>query len=103
MPNFTRRMKANKTASTLLVLYIPSVDRRGKSLGKDEQSRWVRRALEVLGEHLGGATAFPRGMGVWRDDAQGGRLVWDQPVLIQCYTREEVLEEKSGPLRDFLN
>jgi hypothetical protein len=102
MPNFARLLKAGKQESTLLVLYIPSADRDGKALGRNEQGRWVRRALEVLGLELGGATAFPRGLGVWRDDAQGGKLVWDRPVLIQCYTNEEDLEARSGALREFL-
>jgi hypothetical protein len=93
---------ADKRRSTLLVLYIPSADRFGKALGHKEQQRWVRRALTTLGEHLSGATAFPRGLGVWRDDAQGGRLVWDQPVLVQCYTSEEALEEKAAVIREFL-
>ena len=48
------------------------------------------------------STLFPRGLGVWRDDDQRGRLVWDKPVLIQCYTSEETLEEQSEPLRQFL-
>ena len=93
---------ASKTQSTLLVLYIPSADRKGKALTPRTQQRWVRRALEVLGMHLGGATAFPRGLGVWRDDAQDSKLVWDNPVLIQCYTSEQVLEGHALALRQFL-
>jgi hypothetical protein len=58
--------------------------------------------MEVLGEHMSGATAFPRGLGVWRDDARGGKLVWDEPVLIQCYTNEATLLEKSAKLGEFL-
>jgi hypothetical protein len=102
MPNFAGLLEAAKNESTLLVLYIPSADRKGKALGKGEQGRWVRRALKVLGKQMGGATAFPRGLGVWRDDAQGGKLVWDEPVLIQCYTNEETLVAQSGPLRELL-
>src|SRR6266567_6460616 len=93
---------AAKKQSSLLVLFIPSADRSGESLGKKEQKRWVRKALRVLGEKMGGATAFPRGLGVWRDDAQGGRLVWDKPVLVQCYTTEEILEQQAAALRRFL-
>lgn len=92
----------DKRHSTLLVLFIPSADRYGESLGKKEQRRWVRKALKVLGESMGGATAFPRGLGVWRDDAQEGTLVWDKPILIQCYTTEETLEEQTSALRKFL-
>ena len=32
----------------------------------------------------------------------GGRLVWDKPVLIQCYTTEDALERQAVPLREFL-
>lgn len=95
-------MDADKKQSTLLVLFMPSADRYGESLGKREQKRWVRKALKVLGEKMGGATAFPRGLGVWRDDAREGELVWDKPVLIQCYTTEQTLEEQATPLREFL-
>ena len=102
MPNMAKLMKSGKQESTLLVLYIPSADRHGKALGIRKQDRWVRAALQVLGQEMGGATAFPRGLGVWRDDAQNGKLVWDEPVLIPCYTNEETLEEKAESLRDFL-
>jgi hypothetical protein len=62
----------------------------------------VRKALKLLGRKFGGATAFPRGWGTWRDDAQEGRLVWDKPVLIQCFTSEAALREHTPALREFL-
>lgn len=102
MPSLGSQLLASKTQSTLLVLYIPSADRKGRALSRAIQERWVRRALEVLGIHMGGATAFPRGLGVWRDDAQNGKLVWDKPVLIQCYTTEQDLENHAAVLRRFL-
>ena len=102
MPTLGQLLRASKAQSTLLVLYIPSADRQGKALPPRVQARWVRRALTVLGMHMGGATAFPRGLGVWRDDARGRKLVWDKPVLIQCYTSEETLEAKAAALREFL-
>ena len=98
MPDF----EVDTKQSTLLVLFIPSANRFGRSLGKKEQDRWVRKALQVLGENMGGATAFPRGLGVWRDDDQEGKLVWDKPVLIQCYTDEVTLEQNAAPLRELL-
>jgi hypothetical protein len=96
------KIDADKKQSTLLVLFIPSADRYGISLGKKRQDRWIRKGSKVLGSNMGGATAFPRGLGVWRDDAQGGKLVWDKPVLIQCYTTEVSLEQHAGMLREFL-
>ncbi len=45
----------------------------------------MTRSLELFGRLFGGATAFPRARGVWRDDQRGGRLVWDDPVIVHCY------------------
>src|SRR5881398_3294918 len=102
MAEVTELLQAARSEATLLVLFIPSADRDGEPLGKKEQKRWTRKALRLLGEGLRGATAFPRGWGVWRDDARGGRLVWDRPVLIQCFTNEGALRRESGPVREFL-
>jgi hypothetical protein len=43
-----------------------------------------------------------QGRGVWRDDERGGQLIFDAPVIVQCYTGEKILEEKAEELRDFL-
>jgi hypothetical protein len=99
MPDFAANLGATKAASTLLVLFIPSKDRADQPI---DQERWVADALRVLGTLFGGATAFPQGQGVWRDDAQGGRLLFDEPVVIQCYTSERALEQQSHGLSDFL-
>jgi len=75
----------------LVVLFIPSVERDGRTaIGQDQ---WLRDALEVLGRVFGGATAYPRAKGVWRDDERGGTLVFDEPVVIHCYTTPEDIED----------
>jgi hypothetical protein len=100
MPDFAGALGASKAASSLLVLFIPSKGRRNKAI---DQRFWVEEALKVLGGLFGGATAFPQGRGVWRDDAQGGKLLFDEPVGIQSYTSESMLRENAGALRDFLH
>lgn len=40
----------------------------------------------MFGRVFGGATAYPRAKGVWRDDERGGALVMDEPVVVHCYT-----------------
>src|SRR5436190_5192048 len=102
MADLAEVLQADRNEGSLLVLFIPSADRDGDAIGKKEQKRWVRKALKLLGTRLRGATAFPRGWGVWRDDAQGGRLVWDRPVLIQCFTNKKDLRDQSASLRAFL-
>ena len=92
-------LKADKREATLLVLFIPSRDRDERPIA---QERWVTAALEFLGRQFGGATAFPQGRGVWRDDHRGGRLVFDEPVIVNCYTNEAALEAGADELRAFL-
>jgi hypothetical protein len=102
MSDFATLIQASTSDANLLVLFIPSADREGDALGKKEQKRWVRKALKLLGQGFTGATAFPRGWGTWRDDGQVGRLVWDRPVLIQCFTSDAAIREHAPALRQFL-
>jgi hypothetical protein len=100
MPDFAKALGASKAASSLLVLFIPSKDRGDSPI---DQRFWVAEALKELGRLFGGATAFPQGKGIWRDDAQGGKLLFDEPVVIQCYTSERMLEQQAESLRRFLH
>lgn len=92
-------MTSRKTV--LVVLFIPSVERDGTT--QINQDKWVTSALEMFGQVFGGATAYPVARGVWRDDARGGELVMDKPVVIHCYTTEEDIENsaKIQKLRGF--
>ena len=65
MADFAAALGASKAATALLVLFIPSKDRRNKAIN---QRFWVEEALNVLGTLFGGATAFPKGRGIWCDD-----------------------------------
>jgi hypothetical protein len=88
-----------KAEATLLVLFIPSVDRKSQEI---DQEKWEMAALTLLGRCLGGATAFPRARGVWRDDLQGGTLIFDNPIVIQCYTNLAAIKVNLDELRGFL-
>ena len=89
----------SKVAAALLVTFVPSADREGKPITQDA---WVTKVLELLGSLFGGATAFPKARGVWRDDRQGGKLLFDEPVLVQCYTSRELIAANHGTVLDFL-
>lgn len=99
MTDWGQRFAADKVEGTILVLFVPSVDRQQQPI---DQESWESEALTVLGNLFGGATAFPQGRGVWRDDERGGRLVFDAPVIIQCYTSFEVIDQRADDLRSFL-
>jgi hypothetical protein len=77
----------------LVVLFVPSVERDGTT--PIDQESWVGAALEMFGRVFGGATAYPKARGIWRDDERGGALVRDEPVVIHCYTTRENIEAAS--------
>lgn len=84
-----------------VTLFIPSVDRVGAEI---DQKQWRERALSVLGHLFRGATAFPPGRGVWRDDAMGGDLVFDDTILVTSYVSDEdFTEHRLRYLRSFLH
>jgi hypothetical protein len=68
----------------LVVLFVPSVQRDG--LTPIDQPGWVDSSLEMFGGVFGGATAYPKARGIWRDDERGGALIKDEPVVVHCYT-----------------
>jgi hypothetical protein len=68
----------------LVVLFVPSVERDGATA--IDQQRWVDSSLEMFGRVFGGATAYPKAQGIWRDDERGGALIKDEPVVVHCYT-----------------
>jgi hypothetical protein len=74
----------------LVVLFIPSVERHGMSA--IDQPLWVDLALEMLGRVFGGATAFPKAKGIWRDDERDGTLIKDEPIVVHCYTTPADIE-----------
>jgi hypothetical protein len=74
--------------TSLIVIFVPSQDRDGQPINQDF---WVDEVLTTLGRLLRGATAYPRGRGVWRDDQRGGTLLKEEPVIVFSYAAEEVL------------
>jgi hypothetical protein len=71
--------------ASLVTVFVPSKDREGKPINQDY---WVDEVLATLGRLFRGATAYPRGRGVWRDDEKGGALLQEEPVIIFSYASE---------------
>jgi hypothetical protein len=80
-----------RAQGVLVVLFVPSVERDGTT--PIDQDRWVDAALEMFGRVFGGATAYPKAKGVWRDDERNGALVKDEPVVVHCYTTLADIED----------
>jgi hypothetical protein len=86
-----RRLLGGSRKRVLVVLFVPSVERDGTTA--IDQPRWVDAALEVFGRVFGGATAYPKAQGIWRDDQRSGALVRDAPVVVHCYTTPGDIED----------
>lgn len=93
---------AGPSSGTVLVtLFIPSVDRDKQPIN---QAYWREEALRVMGTLFGGATAFPPGRGVWRDDERSGELVYDDTVIVVSYASSEAITPDAfAKLRRFLH
>jgi hypothetical protein len=71
--------------TSLIVIFVPSKGRDGQSI---DQEYWVDEVLTTLGRLFRGATAYPRGRGVWRDDERSGTLLQEEPVIVFSYIAE---------------
>ncbi len=102
MPDIQKILGARLPAGTLqITVFIPSVDREHRPIA---QEIWAEECLRTLGTLFRGATAFPPGRGVWRDDSQEGHLVFDDTVLVTSYVDpEELTDETLFRLREFLH
>jgi hypothetical protein len=90
-PRKAQRVLSGGRKRVLVVLFVPSVQRDGTTA--IDQQRWVDAALVMLGRVFGGATAYPKARGIWRDDERGGALVRDEPVVVHCYTTPVDIQE----------
>lgn len=96
-----RWLGASRPLGTVqLMVFVPSADRAGRPVAG---GFWARRTLERLGLLFGGATAYPPGQGVWRDDRADGRLIFDRTTMAFSFVAERDLTEfKLTQLREFL-
>jgi hypothetical protein len=75
-----------------VVPFVPSVQRDGQT--PIDQDFWVQESLQMFGKVFGGATAYPKARGVWRDDERDGALVFDEPVVVHCYVTPDAIEDE---------
>src|SRR2546421_8038645 len=74
--------------STLITTFVPSKSRDGQAI---DQVYWLDEVLKTLARRFRGATAYPRGRGVWRDDANQGAILFEEPVVVFSYAAVEAV------------
>jgi len=53
-----------------VLVFVPEGDRTSKTIPVDLQDKWTVRLLKLFARLFGGATAYGRGVGVWRSGKQ---------------------------------
>lgn len=87
--------------SKQIVLFITDKDKNGKKLN---QEYWVKEALKCFGLLFRGATAFPPGEGVWRNDEKQQELLLEKTIMVISYVNPKDLNKKNlEALRHFLH
>lgn len=96
-----QRLRFGKADDTVIV-FVPSHERDKTRI--QNQDAWASQALDLMGKLYGGATGFPNLRGIWRDDANGGALLDDEPIMIQSLAKRADVEneEKLTQLGEFL-
>lgn len=89
------------TGTEQVTVYIPSIDSTGTPI---DQAHWREETLHTLGNLFRGATAYPPGRGVWRNDLAGGRLDFEETCIVYSVVPAEVLDDEAvvRQLADFL-
>ena len=83
-----------------ITLFVPAKDKDGDDI---DQACWVDEALTCFGTLFRGATAFPPGKGVWRNDDNDGELIFEPTVMIVTYADPAAFDENVGAFRQFLH
>jgi hypothetical protein len=99
--SYDAAMGASHPAGTAqITFFVPSKDRVGQAI---DQELWANEALACFGTLFRGATAFPPGKGVWRNDQRGGELIFETTVMIVVYAVPADLDKGASQLRSFLH
>ncbi len=93
--------KPGRLGTRHVQVFVPSLDRDQNPVPQGH-GYWVREALTCLASLFGGATAFPVGLGAWRDDDRDGAILTEDVVIVFSYVAEDDLAAAERPLYEFL-
>lgn len=86
-----------------MLVFVPEGQRESTEIPVDLQDRWVTKLLGVCCDLFGGATAYGRGVGVWKEE-RTGRGHWDRVTVIESWIDPDLpqLEGKMNKLGEAL-
>ncbi len=79
-------MRQKRRPHKRLLIFVPEGKRRVSTLPIDLHDRWVGMMLHLLSVLFGGATAYGRGVGAWKEPrALGARIHFDRVTVIESW------------------
>jgi hypothetical protein len=70
----------------LVTVFIPDARRETRTIPVDLHDQWVIRILKLMARLFGGATAYGRGVGVWRWRNQ---YHWDRITVVESWVSKQ--------------
>ncbi|MGA7782474.1 MAG: hypothetical protein WCA85_32840 [Paraburkholderia sp.] len=90
---------ASETRQQRFAIYIPNKDQNGQPV---EQAQWLTKALTLLSEICGGATAMPPVRGAWLN-SETKNLVIEEPILVYTYIDPKPFVDKIQEIVDLVH
>ena len=95
----TKILGASDFRDQRFAIFIPEKDRDGKYV---PQREWLERAVVLLTDICGGATAMPPDMGAWRNKKRQQTIV-EKPILVYAYIDPKPFRNRLGEIVEFLH
>ena len=87
-----------KALGDRFAIYVPNRDRDGLII---DQNIWVNKAMKVLADIAGGATAMPPVKGAWLNPISK-ELIIEEPVVVYAFIDPDTFEECFDTLHDLV-
>ncbi|HEY8665695.1 MAG TPA: hypothetical protein VIL86_03475 [Tepidisphaeraceae bacterium] len=82
---------SKESPQDIVVVAIPSHDRKNKPLAEALVGEWASNAMQLLADLYRGATAYKTFKGIFKTDE--GHYLWDTPILIEAYALIEAIQD----------
>jgi len=100
-----KALGGRKAHGERFAIYIPNKGRSpiegNPQVEIPDWESWVRRAVDVLGDINGGATAYSPSIGYYADDERGGERVWERTVFVYSFVDRDVFRARISEIRSF--
>lgn len=78
---------AAEAQQDLVILVVPSHDKKNRPLDRAKVREWASNGLELMSDLYRGGTAYRTFKGVYKTSA--GEYLWDRPILLESFAMHD--------------